>query len=487
MKLLPVLLLVAAPVAAQAQFRFTTNNNTITITAYTGLNGMAVIPGTTNGYAVTTIGESAFFDNFTLTHVSIPNSVTNIGTLAFFYCPSLTNISVAADNPAFSGLNGVLFDKAGVTLLQYPIGLANSTYKIPDTVTDIGTQAFSDCLVLTGITIPGGVTNIEARAFSDCMGLQSVTIPVGVINIGEVAFWNCRSLTNIFVDAANPAFSSIQGVLFDKAGETLIQYPIYQTNSTYTLSAGATSIGKGAFYGCIWLNGVRIPNGVGNIGPEAFESCSYITNVSIPATVTNIGDGAFGGCTSLASAIIPPGVTSIGQGVFGACSHLTSVSIPNGVTSIAYAAFESCSSLTNLIIPATVTNIGTYALAYCTSLTSVYFLGDAPPDNGTVFWGDPHVTVYYLPGTTGWGATFGGAPVVLWNPQVTTFVADGNQFGFNITGPTNVTIVVEACSDLANPVWVPVSTNTLSSGGTSFFSDPQWTNYSARYYRFRSP
>jgi hypothetical protein len=111
-----------------------------------------------------------------------------------------------------------------------------------------------------------------------------------------------------------------------------------------------------------------------------------------------------------------------------------------------------------------------------------------------VFSGDHHAMVYYLPGTTGWGATFDGRPTVLWNPQAqndASFGVQNNQFGFNITGSSNLVIVVEACNDFANPVWQPVQTNTLNTfigtNGTSYFSDPQWANYPARFYRFRSP
>ena len=79
---------------------------------------------------------------------------------------------------------------------------------------------------------------------------------------------------------------------------------------------------------------------------------------------------------------------------------------------------------------------------------------------------------------------------VLWNPQVQTsdasFGVRTNQFGFTITGTSNLVIVVEACTNLANPIWSPVATNTLT-GGSSYFSDPQWTNYPARFYRLRSP
>jgi formylglycine-generating enzyme required for sulfatase activity len=95
-------------------------------------------------------------------------------------------------------------------------------------------------------------------------------------------------------------------------------------------------------------------------------------------------------------------------------------------------------------------------------------------------------TVYYLPGTTGWGSTFGGLPTALWRPLVETSGADlgvrTNQFGLNIAWASGQTVVVEACTNLANPIWSPVKTNTLSDG-SSYFSDPQWTNYIRRFYR----
>jgi len=408
-------MLLALPDTVSAQFIFTTNNDgSLNLKQYTGPGGLVVIPGITNGLAVTSIGDSVFSDIFTLTSVAIPNSVTNIGMEAFFYCRGLTNISVAAANPVFSSLNGVLFNKAQDTLLQYPIGLTNKTYTVPNSVTSIGIEAFSECLNLTYIAMPTSVTNIGIRAFSEC-SLTYVNIPGSVINIGEVAFLNCRSLTNISVTAANPAFSSLNGVLFNKAG-TLVQYPIRLTNNTYTVPAGVTSIGEGAFYGCIWLDNVSIPTGVTSIGSNAFESCSSLINVSIPAGVTNISYKAFAGCTSLANFIIPDGVTSLEDGTFAACTHLTSVTLPASVVSFGYAAFESCSSLTIITFPAGVTNIGNYAFAYCPSLAGIYFLGDAPGLDTGVFYNDNNATVYYLSGASGWSSPFGGRPAMAFNP-----------------------------------------------------------------------
>jgi hypothetical protein len=194
----------------------------------------------------------------------------------------------------------------------------------------------------------------------------------------------------------------------------------------------------------------------------------------LPDSLPSIGNYAFQYCTSLTNIIIPGSVTNIGAGLFGWCTGLNSATFPENITSIAGYMFE-----------------------YCTNLTGVFFYGNAPTNNVdlTVFIGDTNATVYYLPGTTNWGSTLDGRPTVLWNPQAQTgdgsFGVQTNQFGFNITGSSNLVIVVEAATNLANPVWSPVSTNTLNTfvgtNGTSYFSDPQWTNYPTRYYRLRSP
>jgi hypothetical protein len=95
-----------------------------------------------------------------------------------------------------------------------------------------------------------------------------------------------------------------------------------------------------------------------------------------------------------------------------------------------------------------------------------------------------------LPGTTGWDQTLGDRFGVPWNPQVlashTGLGAQANWFGFTITGTSNMVIVVEACADLANPIWYPLQTNTLT-GASCDFSDLQSTNYPSRFYRLRWP
>jgi hypothetical protein len=107
-----------------------------------------------------------------------------------------------------------------------------------------------------------------------------------------------------------------------------------------------------------------------------------------------------------------------------------------------------------------------------------------------VFDGADSVTAYYPPGTTDWDPTLGGRPTALWLPQVVTrgasFGVQTNESGFDLSWASDRVIVVDACTNLAEPVWSPVSTNTLA-GGLSSFSDPQWADYPVRFYRVRAP
>jgi hypothetical protein len=495
--LLPVLVAVVGVLVAcpsQAQFTYTTNNGTVTITGYTGTDANVVIPTTIDGLPVTSIGYEAL-DAISLTSVTIPNSVTNIGDGAFSYCSSLTTIAVDLANQNYSSIGGVLFDKDQKTLIRYPSAKDGASYTIPNSVTGIGDSAFF-FTSLTSITIPNSVTSIGGAAFSQCNGLTNVTIPSSVTNIGILAFGDA-SLTAITVDSANRNYSSIGGVLFDKSQKTLIQYPAANSGASYTIPDSVTNIGDSAFGGCYSLTSVTIPNSVTSIGDSAFSG-SGLTSVTIGKSVTSIGNYAFVGDHSLTSVTIPNSVTSVGDSAFDDCGSLTNVTIGNSVTSIGDGAFFNCSSLANVTIPNGVTGIGDDAFAGCFSLTSVYFQGNAPSLGAFVFGGFPwsiqypmdNATAYYLPGTTGWSMNFGGIPTALWSlpyPMVlnSSLGVRSNQFGLTVSWATNATVVVEATGDLSNRKWSALTTNALS-GGTFYFTDPQWTKYPSRFYRVRS-
>jgi hypothetical protein len=150
---------------------------------------------------------------------------------------------------------------------------------------------------------------------------------------------------------------------------------------------------------------------------------------------------------------------------------------------------RNCASLRSLDIPASTTEV--YGIfSGCTNLTSLFFHGNAPSIVVSPFLYDTNLTVYYLPGKTGWTSTLGGRPAVLWNPQAQTadgsFGIQNNGFGFNITASTNIPFVVEANNVLAGTNWTPLQ-NCAVTNGSIYFSDPDWTNFPVRFYRIRSP
>ena len=319
--------------------------------------------------SVTTIGDEAFFRCYALTSVSMP-SVTTIGDNAFEHCEALTSVHIPAsctsiagnpfqgceslegivvdeNNPNYSSMDGVLYDKYMSTLIACPgkkssIDMSSSVTTIGDgafgwsgdltsvsmpSVTTIGDEAFYRCYALTSVSMPS-VTTIGDNAFSDCLDLTSVDIPASCTSIAGNPFQGCQSLEEIVVDENNPNYSSADGVLYDKDKTTLIGWP--------------TAEGE-----------IDIMPSVTTIGEEAFRYCFALTSVSMPS------------------------VTTIGDYAFNACEALTSVSMPS-VTTIGVGAFEYCSSLTSIDIPASVTMIGDYAFYGCSSLTSVYCHWEQP-------------------------------------------------------------------------------------------------------------
>ena len=151
-------------------------------------------------YTVTSIGPFAFWDCVDLTSITIPKSVTRIEDNAFIRCIGLQKV-IVKDIASWCNIS---FTDANSNPLTY----AHHLYKynteitdliIPESVTSIGSCAFSGCSGLTSVTIPNSVTRIGDEAFSDCSGLTSVTIPNSVTSIGDLAFYGCSSLTSITI------------------------------------------------------------------------------------------------------------------------------------------------------------------------------------------------------------------------------------------------------------------------------------------------
>ena len=149
--------------------------------------------------SVTNIDTMAFYNCTSLMNVTIPSSVEFIDSDAFFGCTNLTSITVDLNNKYYSSDDGILYSKDKTELIEYPAGKADTTFTIPDSVTNIGCPGFAECANLTAITIPDSVTNIGVSAFFNCTSLTSITIPNSVTSIGDSAFSGCTSLTSVII------------------------------------------------------------------------------------------------------------------------------------------------------------------------------------------------------------------------------------------------------------------------------------------------
>lgn len=372
---------------------------------------------------ITRIGNSAFYGCSKMKSATIPDSVTAIGNSAFGYC-SLTSVSMgsgiteigsgAFTSNDFSGITlpetvrsigASAFDSCmNLTAIAIPNGVTAienfvfhdciklSSVNLPSSVTKIGTYAFGECLALASIALPKNITTIESSAFSNCeklssitlpesittigdhafsyCPLSSVTIPAGVSSLGEAVFYHCMNLSEILVVESNLYYSSKDGVLFNKAGTSLLQCPSGKSGS-YAIPNGTVILEDNAFCHCSNLTGIAIPETVTTIGQYAFYDCSRVTTLEIPSGVTSIDTHTFYQCSGLTNVVLPSGIPTIGSKTFEGCSSLRSITIPNSVTYIGESAFEDCASLTSIVIPEGITCIYSGTFGGCTKLQTV--------------------------------------------------------------------------------------------------------------------
>lgn len=210
---------------------------------------------------------------------------------------------------------------------------------LPDTLTSIAIHAFSYCDKLPRITLPDSVTFIGGSAFSHCYCLESITLPGNVETLGSSVFDGCLALSAIHVDANNPHYSSIDGVLFNKEQTDLLVYP-NSKGSVYHIPEHVTAIANNAFFGCIDLTSITLPEKLTSIGSYSFSNCTKLTSVVFPDSIEQIGEHAFDGCELLTNISFLGTPTSIGDYAFGYCYKLSQIAFYGGAPDIAKYAFR---------------------------------------------------------------------------------------------------------------------------------------------------
>ena len=388
---------------------------------------------------VTCIADGAFEGCSGLTDIMIPAEVNTIGKNVFEGCDALESIQVNTNNGAYASQDGVLLtaDRQGV--IRCPPAKAGD-YAVPSGITYIRDSAFCNCRRLTRITLPASLEQIggdqryywpsvaDSSVFAGCSELTAIdvdpangsfhsvngvlmgnwccsellycpggksgayTIPADVGYIETDAFADCSRLTAINVAASDGPYSSDDGVLYDRFKTTLLQCPGGKTGH-YTVPASARLIDVAAF-----LN------------------CSSLTGIAIPASVTRIEPMAFLGCSSLSSITVDPSNT-----VFS--SQEGTLFDKTGHRLIQYACGKTDSSYT---VPAGVSSLGDYSFWGRSGLANVYFKGDQPSGVGDgTFYRADQATIYYLPGSAGWGAPFFAGRPAEFLPYLYSVADDG--------------------------------------------------------------
>lgn len=279
---------------------------------YAALSGAIIIPESVSyegqEYRVTGIGDGAF-SYCDITEVSFPESVTTIGPNAFFECEKLGRVDI------HNSIKSIGHDAFAYCYALTDVTLGSGLKTLED-------DTFFGCHSLTSFTIPDNIVSVGARVFSNCSSLKTVRIGSGVTSIGIINLDG--SLEEISVSEENPAFCSVDGVLFNKDKSTLIMYPIGRTGA-YTIPSSVKTIKRNSFMDCTGLTSVTLPDGVEKIDTATFLACTGLGEVIIPNSVTTICASAFAYCKAMETLIIGSGVTTIESKTFMLCSRLTSI------------------------------------------------------------------------------------------------------------------------------------------------------------------
>ena len=283
---------------------------------------------------ITKIPAQAFAKSKIKGSLTIPNSVTAIGEEAFSNCTELKGSLTLSNSLKTIG------NKA-----FYNCNRLNGSLTIPNTVTTIGISAFGLCTGFNGsLTIPNSVTTIGSSAFSNCQGFKGdLTIP--------------RSITTIEANT----FSSCFGF-----------------NGNLTIPNSVTTIGNSAFYQCSGFKGdLTIPNSVTTIGVGAFMQCTgFKGNLKLSNSVKTIGNNAFRICSGFTGELIlPNSITTIGAYAFKSCTGFTgNLTLPNSITTIEFSAFGGCTGFTgNLTLPKSLEVVYNGSFYECNNIQSFKF------------------------------------------------------------------------------------------------------------------
>ena len=218
-------------------------------------------------YTVTSVNQSVFSKNSSITKIIIPKTVKNTdfgSNEGFKYnpfvdCISVESIEVEEGNPAICSVDGVLFNKDTTTLIGYPAGATRESYTVPASVKTAGDGAFFNSKYLKKIVLPDNIETLGYSLFASSKSLEEVTLPSSIKELSIYLFKDCTKLKSVVIPE------------------------------------GVTTIGYSAFEGCSRLESISLPESINFIDFFAFGSLSNLKNVYCQAKIVpNTSQNVFG-------------------------------------------------------------------------------------------------------------------------------------------------------------------------------------------------
>lgn len=223
---------------------------------------------------VTKICDAAFYQAVNLSSIIIPDSVTEIGSQAFNYS-TITKLEIPDSVTELGGWSFSYCDNL-------------KSVKLSNKLKEIKSITFCPCPALTSLTIPDSVEKIDYNAIGGCTSLTSITIPASVTYLDEYNFNNCTKLTAISVDEDNPSYCDIDGVLYNKDKTRIIRYPSAKKGATYSIEPVTKTIAECAFNSMNNLTTIFVPYSVENIEEFAFAKCPKLERVVIMGNIKSL-------------------------------------------------------------------------------------------------------------------------------------------------------------------------------------------------------
>lgn len=440
--------LIAKFVKANFNFKLGLNDDgTYSILGINNIDSVSiVVPDEIDGIKITEIGDTAFQSRISLTDVTFGKNIRYISPKCFMGARALRSVFVVGGNMTYKDKDGILYSYDETEILFVPPKASMGTtfiipegvtkvgdycfygqteegateVKFPETLIEIGNNAFYGCYAFTSLnlptnlkkigdyafamlgdagcieqvhfndkleyigdcafvglyvkgalTLPSTVKHIGSRAFANATAITKFTFPRDLVELGENPLSNCTGVLNIALENGNTAFSIEDEILYSKNFKTLVLCPSGRRDPV-TVHDGCEFIGDYAFYEVDDLEGITFPTSVIRFGNSAFEDCYHITSFTIPNTVIEIGEDCFDECEDLASITLGTGLRSIPRYAFWGCKSLSEINIPGNIETIDDFAFALTNNLSKITFNEGLTSIGDCAFMYNFYATEEY-------------------------------------------------------------------------------------------------------------------